>query len=324
MISIIVPVYNVETYLPTCIESILDQTYKDFEILLIDDGSTDNSGKICDEYAKRDNRCIAIHQQNKGVYNARNTGLSNATGEYISFVDSDDYIHPQMLEILYEALQKGDYDFSMITYKKVFNKSEIIDISETCINTISLNRDTLISGLYNKTHISESNFQAVWNKLYKKALLKDMLFKLTGSEDTEFNNRIYLKAQSAIFINLPLYYWLQRSNSISHQSKNLIDRGDTYILCLNEIPQINIRYRAYCLEKIYKIIINIRYLAQKTQSHHCVIEFTKKFKNQTINEFLRNKHINIFLKIGLLTFYYIPITYNIFINILEFKSKRIK
>lgn len=324
MISVIVPVYNVETYLPTCIESILDQTYKDFEILLIDDGSTDNSGKICDEYAKRDNRCIAIHQQNKGVYNARNTGLNHATGEYISFVDSDDYIHPQMLEILYEALQKGDYDFSMITYKKVFNKSEIIDISETCINTISLNRDTLISGLYNKTHISESNFQAVWNKLYKKALLKDMLFKLTGSEDTEFNNRIYLKAQSAIFINLPLYYWLQRSNSISHQSKNLIDRGDTYILCLNEIPQINIRYRAYCLEKIYKIIINIRYLAQKTQSHHCVIEFTKKLKNQTINEFLRNKHINIFLKIGLLTFYYIPITYNIFINILEFKSKRIK
>lgn len=172
MISIIVPVYNVETYLPTCIESILDQTYKDFEILLIDDGSTDNSGNICDEYSKRDNRCIAIHQQNKGVYNARNTGLSHATGEYISFVDSDDYIHPQMLEILYKALQKGDYDFAMVTHKKVFNKLGIIDISGACINTITLNRDTLISGLYNKTHISESDFQAVWNKLYKKHSLK--------------------------------------------------------------------------------------------------------------------------------------------------------
>ena len=175
MISIIVPIYNAEEYLPTCIESILNQTYKYFEILLIDDGSTDDSGRICDEYAKRDNRCIAIHQQNKGVYNARNTGLSHAIGEYISFVDSDDYIHPQMLEILYEALQKGDYDFSMVTHKNVFNKSEIINISGACINTITLNRDTLISGLYNKTHISESDFQAVWNKLYKKTLLKDML-----------------------------------------------------------------------------------------------------------------------------------------------------
>lgn len=324
MISVIVPIYNVEKYLPTCIESILNQTYKDLEILLIDDGSTDNSGKICDEYAERDNRCIVIHQQNKGVSETRNTGLNHATGEYISFIDSDDYIHPQMLEILYETLQKGAYDFAIVAHKKVFNKLEKINISVASINTISLNRDALMLGLYNKTHISESDFQAVWNKLYKKTLLKDMLFRSTGSEDTEFNNRVYLKAQSAAFIDLELYYWLQRSNSISHQSRNFIGRANTYVLCLNEIPLIDIQYRACCLEKIYKIIINVRYLAQKTQSNHCVIEFTKKLKKQTIDEFLRNKYINIFLKMGLLIFYYIPITYNIFMNILEFKSKRIK
>lgn len=145
MISVIVPVYNVEEYLPTCIESILNQTYKDLEILLIDDGSTDNSGRICDEYAKRDNRCIVIHQPNKGVYNARNTGLEHVKGEYISFIDSDDYIHPQMLEILYETLQKEDYDFSMVAYKKVWDYSKYTPITK--INTQILDTSTLIHRL---------------------------------------------------------------------------------------------------------------------------------------------------------------------------------
>ena len=128
MISIIVTVYNIEQHLPICIESIFNQTYKDLEIILVDDGSTDNSGKLCDKYTKEDTRCIVIHQSNKGVSEARNTGLNHATGEYISFIDGDDYLHPQMFEILYEALQKGDYDFSMVTFKQVekYKKEDFI------------------------------------------------------------------------------------------------------------------------------------------------------------------------------------------------------
>ena len=168
MISVIVPIYNVEEYLPACIESILNQTYRDLEILLIDDGSTDNSGKICDEYAEKDKRCIVIHQQNKGSSGARNTGLDNAKGEYISFIDGDDYIHPQMLEILYKEIEKENCDFAMISHKKVFNKLEQNKDIEGNINVIYLNRHVLISGLYNKTNFLESDFQAVWNKLYKK------------------------------------------------------------------------------------------------------------------------------------------------------------
>lgn len=251
MISIIVPVYNVETYLPTCIESILDQTYKDFEILLIDDGSTDNSGNICDEYAKRDNRCIAIHQQNKGVYNARNTGLSHATGEYISFVDSDDYIHPQMLEILYEALQKGDYDFSMVTLKQVeqYKKEDFIP-SINNNNTFIVNGLNLMRRLYNINDPilkwPEINFQVVCNKLYKKNLISNSKFKQTGTEDTEFNNKIYLKTNSAILVNLPLYYWVQRPSSITHQpvNQNFIDRAYSGIVFITiEQPKLirNIR-----------------------------------------------------------------------------------
>lgn len=175
MISVIVPIYDVEEYLPTCIESILNQTYKNLEILLIDDGSTDKSGIICDEYARQDNRCTVIHQRNKGVYEARNTGLNHATGEYISFIDGDDYIHPQMLETLYEALQKGDYDFSMVTFKQIwkYRKEDFPTIAIQNNNILIAKTLTLMAGLYtinNMPQWSEVNFQVVWNKLYKKNL----------------------------------------------------------------------------------------------------------------------------------------------------------
>lgn len=328
MISVIVPVYNVEVYLPGCIESILDQTYKDFEILLIDDGSTDNSGKICDEYAKRDNRCIAIHQQNKGVYNARNTGLSHATGEYISFVDSDDYIHPQMLEILYKALQKGDYDFSLVAYKQVWDYSKYSPITKT--NTCILDTSTLIHRLYNISYknnsLSEMSCQVLWNKLYRKSLIGESRFKITGSGDTEFNNRIYLKTKSAIYIDEPLYYWYQRATSITHQSINLnfIDRINSYFISLNEIPQKHIDYRACCLEKLYKTMINVRYRSKKSEWYNYAISQTLTLKQQTIKEFIQNQHISLSKKIGLLLFLYIPIIYNYFmcINELIYKLKK--
>lgn len=328
MISVIVPVYNVEVYLPRCIESILGQTYKDFEILLIDDGSTDNSGKICDKYAKRDNRCIAIHQQNRGVYNARNTGLNHATGEYISFVDSDDYIHPQMLEILYKALQKGDYDFSMVAYKQVWDYSKYSPIIKT--NTCILDTSTLIHRLYNISYknnsLSEMSCQVLWNKLYKKNLIGKSRFKITGSGDTEFNNRIYLKTKSAIYIDESLYYWYQRATSITHQSINLnfIDRINSYFISLNEIPQNYIDYRACCLEKLYKTMINVRYHSQDTQFHDYTVKLIAQIKKQTIKEFLMNKSIKQTTRLGLLIFYYMPFLYHLFINLFEFKINQRK
>lgn len=330
MISVIVPVYNVEEYLPTCIESIINQTYEDLEILLIDDGSTDKSGRICDEYAKQDNRCIVIHQQNKGVSETRNTGLNHATGDYISFIDGDDYIHPQMLEILYEALQKGDYNFSMVTFKQVreyYKEYITVDIQHN--NILITQTSTLMEGLYTNNDMlqwSELDYQVVWNKLYKKEIIKDLRFKQTGSEDTEFNNRVYLRTNLAIFINIPLYYWVQRQSSISHQpvNKNYIDRANSYLLCLHEIPIKEKRYRAFCLEKLYKITINIRFHSQKTQWHNYAISQTQIIKQQSIKEFIRNKYISLSKRTGLLLFLYMPITYNFFIliNELIYKLKK--
>lgn len=328
MISVIVPVYNVEKYLPTCIESILNQTYKDLEIILVDDGSTDKSGEICDEYAKQDNRCIVIHQSNKGLSGARDTGLDHATGNYISFVDGDDYIHQQMFEILYEALQKGNYDFSMITFKQVekYNKENII-VTINNNNTFSIKLLSLMKQLYNVNDPNlkwpEVNFQVVWNKLYKRDLINGLRFKQTASEDIEFNNRVYLIIESCILVNIPLYYWVQRPSSITKQpiNKNFINRAYSYLLCLHEIPVENSLYRAFCLEKLYKTIINVRYRSKKSEWYNYAISQTLTLKQQTIKEFIQNQHISLSKKIGLLLFLYIPITYNCFIFITELMYK---
>lgn len=328
MISVIVPIYNVEEYLPTCIESILNQTYKDLEIILVDDGSTDKSGEICNGYAKQDNRCIVIHQSNKGLSEARNVGLDYAKGEYISFIDGDDYIHPQMLEILYEALQKGDYDFSMVTFRQVEQyKKENFIASINNNNTFIVNGLNIMRRLYNINDPilkrSEINFQVVWNKLYKKNLINGLRFKQTASEDTEFNNKIYLKTNSAILVNLPLYYWVQRPSSITHQpvNQNFIDRAYSYLVCLHEISVENSLYRAYCLQKLYKTMINVRYHAEKTKWNNYVVSQSLTLKKQTIKEFIQNQHISLSKKIGLLLFLYIPITYNCFMLINELIHK---
>ena len=123
LISIIVPVYNVEQYLDDCLVSILNQTYKNLEIILIDDGSTDNSGKICDEYAKKDSRIIVFHKENGGVSSARNAGLRIAKGIYIGFVDPDDWIAEDMYEVLYLNAKKYDADVSVCKSKIVINRN---------------------------------------------------------------------------------------------------------------------------------------------------------------------------------------------------------
>lgn len=113
MISVIVPVYNVEKYLSQCLDSILGQTYESFELILVNDGSTDNSGAICDDYARKDSRIRVIHQENRGQSAARNRGMAEARGSWVCFVDSDDFIHPQMLELLYQAARKENCDISL-------------------------------------------------------------------------------------------------------------------------------------------------------------------------------------------------------------------
>ena len=324
MISVIVPIYNVEKYLPTCIESILNQTYKDLEILLVDDGSTDNSGRICDKYAKQDNRCIVIHQQNKGVSETRNTGLNLAKGEYISFIDGDDYIHPQMLEVLHKTLLKGDYDFSMVLYKEVYTKEKFPTISNYVYQEIT--QDQLIYNLYNsslKENIyPEINFHVVWNKLYKKSFIGTLSFIKTSSEDTVFNNSLYLKCKRAITINQKMYYWVQRPTSITHQGIDSIyvNRILSYYQCLKATPK-NHKYQAIILERLYKSMVTYKFNARKSPLVLEIRKINKSIKKETFSQFLLESHIPIKNKIKILLPLYFPFIFNVYVKIYIIKEK---
>lgn len=322
IISIIVPVYNVEQHLPFCLESIRNQSFTEFECILIDDGSTDSSGIICDRISKDDFRFKVIHQENKGYQTARNTGIQNATGRYISFIDSDDSIHPQMLNILYQTLHDNPKcSFSMIYGRKTYKHHSFKEIDSKLPIKI-LKQYDLIKNLYGRGE-NELQYQVVWNKLYKKEALLDLLFQNTGTEDTVFNNSVYLHCKQAILIEEFMYDWFQHGNSVIHQKLNLhfIDRMNSYYLALNNIPLEQTEYRAFCLEKLYKTMINIRYHAKNTSFNNFVNKQILELKEKTFKDFWSNYHISIYRKIGLSLFLFIPFFYTSFMKLMEFKTK---
>ncbi|MGL5203953.1 glycosyltransferase family 2 protein [Cetobacterium sp.] len=215
-ISIIVPVYKVEKYLRRCIDSILAQTFKNFELILIDDGSPDNCGKICDEYAEKDERVVVIHKENGGQSSARNLGLDTAKGKYIGFVDSDDWIEPDMYETLYNLILKSDKDISNIGFsfisekfsKKFSNHSEIY-----------LNRDEAIEELIK--HKLYGNYFCM--NLFKSSLIKNFRFK-EGIifEDIDLMYKIIHVSNGLITSGESKYNYLQREDStVGKVSKKL-------------------------------------------------------------------------------------------------------
>lgn len=323
MISVIVTIYNVEKYLPKCIESILNQTYKNLEIVLINDGSTDSSKDICNKYANIDHRIQIINQNNIGVSAARNNGLKRATGKYIYFMDGDDYIHPQMLEILESCLESNIYDFAMVSGIITYNiNSKFNDIPISFEKKI-LTQSDLFKGLFNFAEEKEIQYQVVWNKLYRKDIIKNLSFKRTGSEDTEFNSRVFLQCHNAIYLKLQLYHWVQRSTSITHQpiNDNYIDRMYSYYITLNNIPFEMIENRSFCLEKLYKTMLNIRYHTKNTFYKSSVQQYIQELKKQTYSEFWHNNCIKLHRKIGLSIFLHVPLIYTIFMKIMDLKAK---
>lgn len=186
MISIIVPTYNTNKYLPECIDSILAQTYTDFEVLLVDDGSTDGSGVICYEYAQRDNRVRVFHKENAGVSSARNVGLENARGEWVCFVDSDDTIEKNYLEVLLKAVVENGSDSSMggIRYAGIEQTVEVVP-SEECVETVEEN----IKGFYACEAPDWQRY--LWNRLFCADIIKRNCLR--------FNEKIYYK-EDGLFV----------------------------------------------------------------------------------------------------------------------------
>lgn len=241
LISVIVPIYNAEPYLRKCIDSILAQTYPELEVILVDDGSSDQSGVICEEYAQRDKRIIVIHQENTGQAGARNHGLSIATGKYVGFVDSDDWIAPEMYQTLLDSLLRNDGDLAVCGRYTV--KNNIIKTS----NGFNLSKETVMTTeeAIERFMTYKAIDSSCWDKLYKKALLSDIRFPLGYiCEDVPFVYDALTKAKKIVHCAKPLYYVLIRSGSTSRSSFNHKGMGLYYYFrdvsqkCKRDFPRL--------------------------------------------------------------------------------------
>lgn len=205
LVSIIVPIYGTEAYLPACIDSIRNQSYKNIQIILVDDQSPDGCPEICDRYAQMDSRILVIHQENKGVSGARNTGLACAAGNYIMFVDSDDEIYPDAVKLLVQ--DAAMYDADMVSAIR-----EGIVVSEDCEVAVYEGEQSLVMSLE-----EEDNANNVWAKLFKAELVRDIRFVegMNINEDGFFLFECYLKKPVVVQHNVPIYHYNFRTDSAS-------------------------------------------------------------------------------------------------------------
>ena len=229
-ISIIIPVYNVEDYLPKCLNSLIYQTYQNLEIILVDDGSPDKCGKICDWYANKDKRIHVIHKKNEGVARARNDGIEYATGDYISFIDSDDWIAKDAYEVLYQGLKKYHADCAVGGCVKVIDKDGHLMFEQKphskvkCETAAEAMKKVLLVG------------SAVWNRLFKRQVFEQIRFPLDRINDDEVVAlHAYAECSKIVFLNKDTYYYRIRQNSIT-TSKFSIRNVDCYY---NSIDNLN-------------------------------------------------------------------------------------
>jgi glycosyltransferase involved in cell wall biosynthesis len=207
-LSIIVPVYKVEQYIHKCVDSILAQTFTDFELILVNDGSPDNCGEICDEYSKKDNRIKVIHKENGGLSTARNAGLDLAKGDYVGFVDSDDWIESDMYELLYKMCENNNCDIAICTSKIHYTNRTIITGGNHSLIIYDKNQamKAMLEGqLYD---------EVVWTKLFKRNVLENIRFPVGLTyEDTAFTYRVFHRTQKVCCIGEPKYNYIKRENS---------------------------------------------------------------------------------------------------------------
>lgn len=214
-ISVIVPVYNVEAYLNRCVDSILAQSFKQLEIILVDDGSTDRSSAICDMYAGQDERIRVIHKENGGLSDARNAGLQIAAGEYIGFVDSDDWIEPDMYRDMYEAAVKHDAQVAVCRYAEIY-KDRIVDDSQG--DVVLLNRNEVLD-IYICEHPQYRIYNSVWSKLFCRKVIENLQFpKGRNSEDIVFTTKAFCRLERCVYLDSAYYnYVREREGSIMNE-----------------------------------------------------------------------------------------------------------
>lgn len=286
LISVIIPVYNVEKYLRKCLDSVVSQTYNNLEILIVDDGSTDCSGQICDEYAEKDDRIQVFHQLNCGLSKARNTGIDLSTGDYLMFIDSDDYISKDMAMELYNELKKSNADMSICNFHYVDENNNIIKTKELDFHNAGsfiLTKKELLNALTN-SNISTAIVIGC-NKLYKNSIFDSLRYPVGRIYEDEFIiHHILNKIDKAVLINRKYYYYIKRDNSITHTNytiKNvdaieaILDRAK-FLYDLEEYL-----FSAYSLDRASTLLLEAKARQNKTNHDGCQkLHHLKKERNR--------------------------------------------
>jgi len=239
LISVIVPVYNVEKYLERSVNSLLAQTYTDFEIILVDDGATDSSGTMCDSIDLCDERIRVIHKKNGGLSSARNAGLAIAEGKYVAFVDSDDAVSPNFLLMLYTAMSKVGADMSMCG-KAVFKGDKYTEPDDVALPSVKvLSYRDYMGGLF----LNHDTYIPTWNKLYKKSLFDGIKFPEGKLHEDTFTTYLCAKAANKIAV-IPnkLYYYFYNEEGIAHSkfSFRRFDDVEAHLLIWSELKRLNL------------------------------------------------------------------------------------
>lgn len=281
-VSIIVPVYQVEKYLRQCIDSILAQTFTDYELILVDDGSKDQSGEICDEYAGIDARVKVVHKENGGLSDARNRGMDQMIGNYFMFVDSDDYIAPTMVECLYKSILNEDADIVACNFLYFFENDRKKDFSTNIKSEVLSGAEIFY---HRKNERNYGIWTVAWNKLYKRESFGNVRFRLGKYHEDEFwANEIYQMDIKIVTIPECLYYYRQRNNSI--MGKKSIARDFDIIEAFQERIYIYLREDKYA-DQAYKVLIySLEYLEESKR-----LITNKNEKNKFIQAEKRTKDI---------------------------------
>lgn len=278
-VSIVVPIYNVEKYIHKCIDSILNQTMKEIEIILVDDGTKDRCGEICDEYAKKDERIKVIHKKNGGLSDARNVGMQYVTSKYVLFIDSDDYIKEDMVEKLYENAEKNNADFAACGVYNVYTNSMTPQCNkqmEFCCDNITAYGHILVGQILPGT---------ICNKLIKSEIARDILFPVGKIyEDAFYTTKLMQRVRYVYITTEPMYYYYHRQGSITttpYKEKDMdVVRAFTESLNIvqEKFPEIEEQAR-FRLQWAYFTVLDRMLLLndyRKIEEYKAVVAFLKK------------------------------------------------
>ena len=312
LISVIVSVYNVEAFLPQCLDSLSAQSYRNLEILLIDDGSTDRSGIICEEFAAKDSRARVIHQENQGLWAVRNRGQSESKGEYLLFPDGDDYFHKDYILSLYEAINyDGEKHPLAICNYQVTLGSEEDTLSEKPSSYVKMEQPQLLKKITSVPSCGDALWGANWNKLYRKNVLPVPFQRsFPRCQDFDSNLRLFFLVSHAVFVDKILYFWRMHPGQITKTPQGEQIRCECrtriFLDALSDIPKNCYCCRPFLLTSLYTRLVLWREVISETGQEHQSKKMIRLAERKTFSEFFFSKHIPLSLKSHLLFALHFP------------------